>query len=239
MNILAFDTSSKYISVGLIKDRIFDGLYSETQLTHSQTLMPSIDKLLKKNEVNARDIDYIGVTQGPGSFTGLRIGCATGKGLAISLNKPLVGLSSIEAMAHNFLDLDCYSAPIMDARRQQVYTGLYKINNGECEVIIPDKTVNIDEWIMELKALDLNKLYLSGDGSPLYYQKFLDILGDLVVKPLLESLGALPRSLGSMTLRKIMLGKDIYSPSEFLPNYLRDTNTKKPDGKGVPCGCSN
>ncbi len=146
MNILAVESSALTASAAVMKDESVVGQVSFTNgLTHSQTLMPMVDYVLKHAGMNVRDIDLFAVNCGPGSFTGLRIGVGTVKGLAYACGKMTVGVSGLKALAYNIAPTDRLIIPIMDARRDQVYTAAYKYSGeGLCQVM-PPSAMNVQQ----------------------------------------------------------------------------------------------
>ena len=127
MRVLALDSSGIVASVAVVEDDTLVAEYTVNyKKTHSQTLLPMLDEIVKMTELDLKTIDAIAVAKGPGSFTGLRIGSATAKGLGLALDKPLVGIPTVEALAYNLYDVNGLICPIMDARRKQVYTGIYR-----------------------------------------------------------------------------------------------------------------
>ena len=127
MKILALDSSGIVASVAVIEDDILLAEYTVNyKKTHSQTLLPMLDEVVKMTELDLQTIDAIAVAAGPGSFTGLRIGSATAKGLGLALKKPLIAVPTVDALAYNLYDVSGLICPIMDARRSQVYTGIYR-----------------------------------------------------------------------------------------------------------------
>lgn len=170
MKILAVDSSGLVASVAYLEDGVIKGVNSiNYQKTHSQTLLPMLDELVKNLNIDLKSIDCIAVANGPGSFTGLRIGVATVKGLGLSINKPLVGVSTLEALALNFVGVSGVVCPIMDARRNQVYTAAYKYkeNLPETDVIIEPTSLETDELCAKLNEIG-EAVYFTGDGVPVY-----------------------------------------------------------------------
>ena len=135
MKILGLDSSGIVASVAIVED---DALIAEYTVnykkTHSQTLLPMLDEIAKMTELDLNSIDAIAVAAGPGSFTGLRIGSATAKGLGLALKKPLIAIPTVEGLAYNLYDIPGLICPIMDARRKQVYTGFYRFEGSEMKV---------------------------------------------------------------------------------------------------------
>ena len=174
MNILAIETSSLVASAAIVNDDIMIAEYTMNyKKTHSQTLLPMIDEICKMTEFDINSIDYIAVSAGPGSFTGLRIGSATAKGLGLALEKPLVHVPTVEAMAYNIYDTTALICPIMDARRSQVYTGIYTNKNGEVETVKEQCAVSIEELMEILNNMEKNVIFM-GDGVPV----FADIINE-------------------------------------------------------------
>lgn len=168
MNILAIETSSLVASAAIVSDDIMIAEYTMNyKKTHSQTLLPMIAEICRMAEFDIKKIDAIAVSAGPGSFTGLRIGSATAKGLGLALDKPLIHVPTVEAMAYNIYDTDKLICPIMDARRNQVYTGIYKNECGNITVVMEQCAISIDELISELEKLGEPVIFL-GDGVPVF-----------------------------------------------------------------------
>ena len=167
MLILAFESSAKSASVALVKDGALLSQYSQcSALTHSRTLLPMAEDMLKNAEVKLSEVDLIAVAHGPGSFTGIRIGVSTVKGLSWAADKPCVGVSTLEAMAWHGLMAGGYVCPVMDARRQQVYNALFKIEDGKPQRITDDRPIALAQLADEVRALDAPVL-LVGDGAAL------------------------------------------------------------------------
>ena len=164
MKILALDSTAKVATVALCED---EHLLGELTLnkgnTHRQTILPMIEFLLNKFELTPSDIDLFAAAVGPGSFTGVRIGAATLKGLAFGKNIPCAGVSTLEALAYNLCDYDGLICPVMNARRQQVYTALFRAKNGVLERLMPDSAIAITELDQRLSAFS-EPVRLCGDG---------------------------------------------------------------------------
>ena len=142
MKILALDSSSLVASVAVVEDDNLLGEYTiNYKKTHSQTLLPMLDEVAKMIELDLESIDAIAVSAGPGSFTGLRIGSATAKGLGLALHKSIVSVPTVDALAYNLWGSPDVICPLMDARRQQAYTGLYEFQNGIMETICSKKRI--------------------------------------------------------------------------------------------------
>lgn len=172
MKILALDSSGLVASVALLKDETLVAEYTMNyKKTHSQTLLPMLDEIKKAVELDLETLDAIAVAAGPGSFTGLRIGSATAKGLGLALNKPLIAVPTLEALAYNLYDTpeDTLICPIMDARRKQVYTGIYAFKD-HCLVTVKEQAaLPMEELLKELNQLEKKVIFL-GDGVPVFQE---------------------------------------------------------------------
>ena len=167
MKILALDSTAKTSSVAVLENDTLLGLFSvNIQNTHSETLLPMVKSILESLKLTNEDIDAYAVSEGPGSFTGVRIGVATIKGLAFGREKPCVGVSTIEALYENLADCEGIVCPIMNARRGQVYTGAFL--NGER--IIDDTCMMLDDLIPMLEEKG-QPIRFNGDGYDLVLYK--------------------------------------------------------------------
>ena len=172
MKILALDSSGLVASVAVLED---DNCIAEYTInykkTHSQTLLPMLDEVKKMIELDLSTIDAIAVAAGPGSFTGLRIGCATAKGLGQALGKPLIGIPTVDGLAFNLYGTQKVICPLMDARRNQTYTGLYefekKENDYELKILKKQCAVALDEIIDCINELGREVIFL---GESLYLE---------------------------------------------------------------------
>lgn len=168
MKILALDSSGLVASVAVVENDNLLGEYTMNyKKTHSQTLLPMLDQVAKMMELDLKTIDFIAVSAGPGSFTGLRIGSATAKGLALALDKEIVSVPTVDAMAFNLWGCEEQLCPIMDARRQQVYTGLYTFSDGEFITIKEQNVLQIEELISYINESGKKTVFL-GDGVDVY-----------------------------------------------------------------------
>lgn len=167
MRVLGIESSSLVASTAIVTDGVLTAEYTVNfKKTHSQTLLPMLDEIVKMVGMDLETIDAIAVSGGPGSFTGLRIGSATGKGLGLALKKPLISVPTVDAMAYNLYGCACLVCPIMDARRNQVYTGIYDNRNG-FSVLKESCAMDIADLIGELNCIGENVIFL-GDGVPVY-----------------------------------------------------------------------
>ncbi len=176
MLILAFESSARPASVALLRDGCLLSQYSQcSALTHSRTLLPMAEDMLKNAELTIGDVDLFAVAHGPGSFTGVRIGVSTVKGLAWAANKPCVGVSTLEAMAWHGLAAGGVVCPVMDARRSQVYNALFEIRDGRPVRLCEDRPIALEELAPQLKELD-RPAFLVGDGAAIT-AKYLESAG--------------------------------------------------------------
>ena len=178
MRVLAIDSSGLTATVAVVEDTQTIAEYTVNyKKTHSQTLLPMIDEMAKMIELDLTTIDAIAVAGGPGSFTGLRIGSATAKGLGLALGKPLIHVPTVEGLAYNVYGCTDLICPMMDARRKQVYTGIYTFafdaeNDGmgsepSFQIVKEQRAIPVEELIQELNAYNRRVVFL-GDGVPVY-----------------------------------------------------------------------
>ncbi len=171
MLILALESSAKAASVALMEDEKLIAQYSQCSgLTHSRTLLPMVDDILKNTENTIAGVDLIAVAHGPGSFTGIRIGVSTVKGLAWAADKMCVGVSTLEAMAWHGVSADGLVCPVMDARRSQVYNALFEIGSGKPQRLCGDRAIALAELAEEIRG---KNAFLVGDGAELTYKYML------------------------------------------------------------------
>lgn len=184
MKILGIDSSGLVASVALVENDILLGEYTTNyKKTHSQTLLPMLDELKKMIELDLSTVDAIAIAAGPGSFTGLRIGAATAKGLGLALGKPLVEVPTLEGLAYQLWGSSSLVCPIMDARRNQVYTGVYEFHEeagealGELRLmlrsVVGQSAMDIRELLEQLERLDRRVTFL-GDGVAVYEKVIRD-----------------------------------------------------------------
>jgi tRNA threonylcarbamoyladenosine biosynthesis protein TsaB len=220
MIILAIDSSGLVASVAVAEDDILRGEYTVNfKKTHSQTLLPMLAEVTKMIELDMNSIDAIAVSGGPGSFTGLRIGSATAKGIGLALDKPLVHVPTVDALAYNLWGTDRLVCPLMDARRQQVYTGLYEFSDGELQTIEPQCAIGIDEIVQKVNELNRETIFL-GDGVDV----FAGYIRDNCTAPFCFAPAHMNRQKASSVA---VLGMKLYqqgcfeTAAEHRPDYLR------------------
>ena len=169
MKVLALETSAKAVSAAVTEDgKVLASGYQDTGLTHSRTLMPIVEHILKNTDLTVQDCDVIAVAAGPGSFTGIRIGVSAAKGLAFAADKPAVGVSTLAAMARNVAWMDGLVVCAMDARRQQVYNALFEAKDGSLTRLTSDRAIALAELVEELKG-DPQPMTVVGDGAKLCF----------------------------------------------------------------------
>lgn len=178
MIILALESSALTASVAVCDGERLLGEYTlNNGNTHSETLLPIVESLLKFLKLSVSDVDLFACSVGPGSFTGIRIGVATLKGLAFASEKPCVGVSTLEAMAYNLSVPNGLICPVMNARRKQVYAALFREKDGNLERLMPDSAISIEE--LDKLLADYNEpVYLVGDGYDITLQNLSHPVGD-------------------------------------------------------------
>ena len=183
MRLLAFETSAKAASVALFDgEKLLAEQYQNTGLTHSQTLLVMAQEMLSQCDLSARDVDAVAVANGPGSFTGVRIGVAAAKGFAWGREIPIYGVSTLEAMARGLGIYEGYICCAMDARRNQVYNALFYVNQGQLTRHTPDRAIALEDLKNELKNLE-KPIFLVGDGSILCYNTLRNEIPSLILPP--------------------------------------------------------
>ena len=219
MLILAFETSAKAASVAIHDgQKLLAESYQNTGLTHSQTLMVMAEDALKQCGKCAQDVTAVAVAEGPGSFTGVRIGVAAAKGFAWGRELPCYGISTLEAMAESLGVYQGYVCPVMDARRAQVYNALFYVNCGKITRVTPDRAIALSELGEELKKLT-EPVFLVGDGSNLCYNTLSKEVPELVLPP---EHRLHQRAVGVALLAARQAAEGIApGGAELIPNYLR------------------
>lgn len=169
MKILSLDSSAKVASVALCEDNMpISHNFLNTKLTHSQTLAVMIDQMMKNAGWDIDDIEMFGVSNGPGSFTGVRIGVSLIKGLAFNTKIPCVGVSTLLSLSYNLKGFDGIICPVMDARNNQVYNALFYSKDNKIERLCDDRAISIEALLSDLEKFD-DKIYILGDGAELFY----------------------------------------------------------------------
>lgn len=216
MLICSVDSSATPASVCLLEDdRIIAEYYLNTGFTHSQTLMAMLESVLKISGKSADDIDLYAVNSGPGSFTGVRIGVSAVKGMAYALEKPCVEVSTLESMAYNLLGNHTIVCACMDARRRQVYHGLFRVDGDKIERLCDDTAIAVDDLLSGLPKNE--EIILIGDGAELVAQSTDDPLITLAPPNLRYQRAS---SVALAAVEKYNRG-EVVSPAALMPRYLR------------------
>lgn len=246
MKVLGIDSSSLVASVALVTDDILTAEYTvDFKKTHSQTLLPMLDEITRLLELDLATVDAIAVAAGPGSFTGLRIGAATAKGLGLALKKPLIHVPTVDALAYNMWGAAGLVCPIMDAKRSQVYTGLYHLEN-DIQVVMEQCPMDMHELVRMLNERGEKVIFL-GDGVPVYK----GIIEEEMQAPYVFAPAQMNRqrascvaALGMRAFMAEQSGADAYKgaflvdAADFTPDYLRKSQAERqreaensPDGQ--------
>jgi tRNA threonylcarbamoyladenosine biosynthesis protein TsaB len=217
MTILAIDTSNYTLGIALLNEETVIGEYiTNVKVNHSVRAMPAIEALMKDCSISPKQLTKIVVAKGPGSYTGVRIGVTIAKTLAWSLNIPIVGISSLEILTASVgRYFTGYISPLFDARRGQIYTGLYQYQNGDLQTIYKDQNVLTINWIDTLKSLEKPILFV-GNDLPIHREVIERELGEKALFAEITEHNPRPSELG--LLGKTRPTEEIHS---FVPNYIR------------------
>lgn len=233
MKILALETSAKSVSVAVTEnDAVLCRSYLNTGLTHSRTLMPLLDAMLKNSGMNAGEMDLIAVAAGPGSFTGLRIGVSAAKGLAWALEKPCCGVSTLEAMAMNLRHVDATIVCAMDARRNQIYNAVFSAQGGELIRRCDDRALSLEALAQELSSEAGEKIVV-GDGASLC-QAYLHQAG--IACTLAPAELVMQNAVGvALAAQRMAQRGETISARQLVPRYLRLSQAERERlAKGLP-----
>ncbi len=230
MLILGLESSAKAASAALCRDGELIAQYSQCSgLTHSRTLLPMVEDLLRNTETRLDDVDAVAVACGPGSFTGIRIGVAAVKGLCWAAEKPAIGVSTLAAMAWNGVaagesSLICCC---MDARRQQVYNALFEIRDAKPARLVPDRAISLEELARELEKYE-KRVFLVGDGAKLCYNRLgeLGIAGTIAPEPVLQQ--------SAYGVCRAAEDEPVRPAAELLPVYLRLSQAERERQSRMP-----
>lgn len=214
--LLSIDSTAVTASVALTDgDKVIKSEFVNSGLTHSETLLPMIKNVLDGHTID--DIDGIAITVGPGSFTGVRIGVATVKGLAFKNNINCYSISTLEAIAYNFIDSDCVVCAVMDARRMQFYNALFRVQNGVVNRLTSDRAIYIDDLRTELTKYE--NVVIAGDGAILCYESInLDVCTIADDDRLYQN---------AVSVAKAANNKQKISPQSLMPVYLRPSQAER------------
>lgn len=226
MKIIAMDSSGLVASVAVIEDEIMRAEYTiNYKKTHSQTLLPMLDEIVKMTETDLNDIDAIAVAGGPGSFTGLRIGAATAKGFGLALDKPIISVPTVVGLAYNYQGYPQLICPIMDARRGQVYTGIYSFHGDERITYLEQCAISMEELtgvIRDLFSADetVSHIVFLGDGVPVH-REYID--EELQIPHTFAPAHLNGQRAGALGVCAMQMAKEgkLEHAAEHRPNYLR------------------
>lgn len=226
MKILGLDSSGIVASVAIVEDDVLIAEYTVNyKKTHSQTLLPMLDEIAKMTELDLNSIDAIAVAAGPGSFTGLRIGSATAKGLGLALKKPLIAIPTVEGLAYNLYDIPGLICPIMDARRKQVYTGIYRFTDHQLKVVEDQMAVPMETVIEKLNQYGEAVTFL-GDGVPVFHE--------LIAEKMTVPYSFAPAHVNKQRAAAVATLGEIYyrqgkteTAMEHVPDYLRVSQAER------------
>ena len=226
MKILGLDSSGIVASVAIVEDDVLIAEYIVNyKNTHSKTWLPMLDEIAKMTELDLNSIDAIAVAAGPGSFTGLRIGSATAKGLGLALKKPLIAIPTVEGLAYNLYDISGLICPIMDARRKQVYTGIYRFTDHQLKVVEDQMAVPMETVIEKLNQYGEAVTFL-GDGVPVFHE--------LIAEKMTVPYSFAPAHVNKQRAAAVAALGEIYyrqgkteTAMEHVPDYLRVSQAER------------
>ena len=219
MKLLALECSAAAASAALCtEDKVIGEYFLSTGQTHSQTLLPMVEQLLRTSEETLAGVDLLAVSVGPGSFTGLRIGISAVKGMALGADKPCVGVSTLEALAYNLRGFEGIAASVMDARCGQVYTALFALENRSVRRLCSDSAITITQ-LGQMLALQKKPVFLVGDGAMLCYNNLLETVPGLILAPPHLRLQR-AASVGACAL-EVFAKEGAVGASALAPTYLR------------------
>lgn len=218
MNILAIDTSQKTVSVALLEDAAIRAeSFINRGINHAEVLLPAIDQTCRTGGLRLGQIDLYALTLGPGSFTGLRVGASTVKGLALATGKPVVGVSTLDALAQNGASSDRLICPVLNAQKQQVYTAGYRAGAaGRLEKATDERVVNLEDLLGGLRE---DALFL-GDGAVAYEEQIRAALREKAFFVAGHQHDVRAAAVGLLGYRKYLDG-DVLDLCRFTPRYLR------------------
>lgn len=232
MKILGIDSSGMVASVAIIQDDVIKAEYTMNhKKTHSETLLPMIDEIVKTSEIRLEELDAIAIAAGPGSFTGLRIGAATAKGLAMAIDKPIIPVKTCEGLAFNMWGADGLIVPMIDARRNQVYTGIYQVK-GNVEVLMDQTPMDIHELVEKVNEIatfdgkPFSEVTFLGDGVPIYE----DVIWKEIKLPCKTAPASISRQRAASvaTYGEILYKeKKFVNADDFAPEYLRKSQAER------------
>ncbi len=222
MKILAIETSTMLGGIAIMDD--LSGLIAEVRLnvksTHSERLMTEIAHVLKQAELKVSDIDVFAIAIGPGSFTGLRIGLSTVKGFSYATGKPIVSVPTLEALAWNFPYCRHPVCTMLDARKKEVYSALFKWEDGEFTRLIDEVSIRINRVLEDIKLSSDKKVVFTGEGAILYKDKIIEVMGNKAIFASPEKIVPSPANVASIGIKKAIKG-EFSEPVSLVPFYIR------------------
>lgn len=224
MKILSLDSTAVVSSAAVCNDeRLLASFTLNNGNTHSETLLPMVEASLKLLKMSVDDIDLFACSAGPGSFTGVRIGVATIKGLAFGRGKPCAGVSSLEALAYNLIGVEGIICPVMNARRSQLYNALFVCRGGELKRICPDRAISVFDLEEELRKYSEMPIYLCGDGYDIAKEAFTKVrTQDTPVIQRYQSAYSVAQCAYASSKQGLLT-----SDSEIVPVYLRASQAER------------
>jgi tRNA threonylcarbamoyladenosine biosynthesis protein TsaB len=222
MKILAIETSTMLGGIAIMDD--LSGLIAEVRLnvksTHSERLMTEIDHVLKQAEFKVSDIDVFAIAIGPGSFTGLRIGLSAVKGFSYATGKPIVSVPTLEALAWNFPYCRHPVCTMLDARKKEVYSALFKWEDGGFIRLIDEVSIKVDRVLEDIKLSSDKRVVFTGEGAILYRYKIIEVMGNKAIFASPEKIVPSPANVASIGIKKAIKG-EFSEPVSLVPFYIR------------------
>jgi len=222
MKILAIETSTMLGGIAIMDD--LSGLIAEVRLnvksTHSERLMTEIDHVLKQAELKVSDIDVFAIAIGPGSFTGLRIGLSAVKGFSYATGKPIVSVPTLEALAWNFPYCRHPVCTMLDARKKEVYSALFKWEDGGFIRLIDEVSIRINRVLEDIKLSSDKKVVFTGEGAILYRDKIIEVMGEKAIFASPEKIVPSPANVAYIGIKKAIKG-EFSEPVSLVPFYIR------------------
>lgn len=214
---LGIDTANQTLAIGVVEDeQILGQIQTNIKRNHSVTLMPAIDQLFADLQISPKDIDRIAVSDGPGSYTGLRIGVTTAKTIAYTLDKELVGVSSLKTIAANCIGVDNIIVPMFDARRKNVYAGAYRWKENRLETVLEDVHISASDLFTQLQKLN-EAIYFVGSDC----HKFFSEIKEILPSAMINTVPAWDIPSGVTVAQLGALVEPVAEKQAFLPRYLK------------------
>jgi tRNA threonylcarbamoyladenosine biosynthesis protein TsaB len=222
MIMLAIETATMTGGIAVVRDNLLVGeARINVKIAHSERLMNAVEWLLKTVRLSVKDVDAFAVSIGPGSFTGLRIGLSTAKGLAYASDRPLIPVPTLDALARALPFCSLPICPMLDARKNEIYTGLYRWEGGTCIKLISETAVNPADFLREMRGLTL----FTGDGAVLYRDMIQDILKEKALFATPAAIVPSAASVAEIALEKFRSGA-VTDPVTVIPMYIRKSEAE-------------